>query len=79
MVVLTPEDRAVVLEQVGVAAVAYDAARRALEEAVGRAREQGFSWSEVGGVLGITRQAAFQRFGDRRRRAARDTPAPPAD
>jgi hypothetical protein len=59
------------------AAVAYDAARRALEEAVARARAQGSSWSEVGAVLGITRQAAFQRFGDRRGRKAPDSPAAP--
>jgi hypothetical protein len=76
---LTTEDRSAVLEEVGVAALAYDTARRALEEAVGQARAHGFSWSEVGGALGITRQAAFQRFSDRRGRPARERPAPPED
>ena len=28
-----------------------------------RAREDGFSWQDIGDVLGVTRQAAFQRFG----------------
>lgn len=31
--------------------------------AVERAREDGFSWRDIGDVLGVTRQAAFQRFG----------------
>lgn len=28
-----------------------------------RARRDGFSWQDIGDVLGVTRQAAFQRFG----------------
>jgi Protein of unknown function (DUF3887) len=35
----------------------------ALQESVDRARSAGHSWREIGGVLGTTRQAAFQRFG----------------
>lgn len=41
-------------------------ARRAqttLRNAVAAARADGHTWAEVGTVLGITRQAAFQRFG----------------
>jgi len=34
-----------------------------LEAAVERAREQGASWAQVGTALGVTRQAAWQRFG----------------
>ena len=34
-----------------------------MQAAVQRAREAGSTWAEVGQVLGITRQAAFQRFG----------------
>lgn len=34
-----------------------------MQAAVERAREAGSTWAEVGQVLGITRQAAFQRFG----------------
>lgn len=34
-----------------------------MQAAVQRAREAGHTWAEIGQVLGITRQAAFQRFG----------------
>jgi len=34
-----------------------------LHDAVDTARDAGHSWSEIGEVLGTTRQAAFQRFG----------------
>ena len=34
-----------------------------MQAVVQRAREAGSTWAEVGQVLGITRQAAFQRFG----------------
>ena len=39
------------------------AASEALQASVDRARDAGHSWREIGGVLGTTRQAAFQRFG----------------
>lgn len=50
---------------VAVAATASDAAHHAVHEAVGRARSAGLSWSEIGQILGISRQAAYQRFGKR--------------
>ncbi len=34
-----------------------------LREAVQLARQAGHTWAEIGGLLGTTRQAAFQRFG----------------
>jgi hypothetical protein len=40
-----------------------DAAEAALQETVDRARAAGRSWRDIGGVLGTSRQAAFQRFG----------------
>jgi len=52
----------------------------ALQEAVDRARAAGHSWRDVGDVLGITRQGAFQRFGhplDPRTGAAMSTDVPP--
>lgn len=36
----------------------------ALQQAIDRARAAGHSWREIGDVLGTTRQAAFQRFGN---------------
>ncbi|MEV4252815.1 hypothetical protein AB0J52_06555 [Spirillospora sp. NPDC049652] len=47
-------------------AAAAEAVRRAdghLRTAVETARSSGRTWQEIGDVLGITRQAAFQRFG----------------
>ena len=42
---------------------ALDAARRELDAAVAAAREAGDSWAVIGTALGVSRQAAFQRFG----------------
>jgi hypothetical protein len=36
-----------------------------LTEAVDAAREQGCSWAEIGEKLGVTRQAAWDRFSSR--------------
>jgi hypothetical protein len=38
-------------------------ARRLLTAAVTRARSRGHTWTQIAGRLGITRQAAQQRFG----------------
>lgn len=38
-------------------------ANATLRAAVDRARDAGRTWQEIGDVLGVTRQAAFQRFG----------------
>lgn len=40
-----------------------DDARTRLHAAVAAAREAGHTWAEIGDLLGITRQAAFKRFG----------------
>lgn len=39
------------------------AARAHLEESVAVARARGVSWQDIGNAFGITRQAAFKRFG----------------
>lgn len=51
------------LDRVAIASATLEAARECLDEAVREARAAGASWVEIGQVLGITRQAAFQRFG----------------
>lgn len=38
-------------------------ARERLQELVAAARSNGVSWQDIGGVLGVSRQAAFKRFG----------------
>jgi hypothetical protein len=45
------------------AADAHAATRELLQQAVAAARADGRSWAAVGDVLGLTRQAAQQRFG----------------
>lgn len=42
---------------------AVDAASEELAEAVAAARDAGDTWAMIGVALGITRQAAYQRFG----------------
>jgi hypothetical protein len=51
------------LNAVAVARELSAAVSGTLRAAVDRARSAGHSWSEIGDVLGTTRQAAFQRFG----------------
>jgi hypothetical protein len=45
------------------AADAVDAAQVELRAAVGAARQAGDTWAMIGVALGISRQAAYQRFG----------------
>lgn len=52
-----------VLSDVGGAQRDLDRAERSLSDAVHRAREHGHTWQEIGDVLGVSRQAAFKRFG----------------
>jgi hypothetical protein len=47
---------------VGVADDVRDLADELIDRFVAAAREAGRSWSEIGGVLGVTKQAAQQRF-----------------
>jgi hypothetical protein len=60
---LPPGPELDVLDWVTNARAAASQARRDLHAAVTRARSQGRSWTQIAGRLGITRQAAQQRFG----------------
>jgi hypothetical protein len=51
------------LEAVRIASQMSATAAAALRLSVERAREVGRTWQELGDVLGVSRQAAFQRFG----------------
>jgi hypothetical protein len=63
-------DRGSYLRLVAAAAAAASEGDRLLHDSVGGARRAGHSWDAIGGVLGVSRQAAQQRF-----RAAAGEPA----
>ena len=65
---VTSPERTRLLEVVGDASTAFDAARAALHDAVRAALDAGATWSDIGDVLGVSRQAAFQRFGPKQAR-----------
>lgn len=60
---LPPGPAVDVLAWVGDADAAVAWAQQQLAAAVSRARGAGYSWAEVAGRLGVSRQAAQQRFG----------------
>jgi hypothetical protein len=51
------------MDEIRAAQDAVHAARRQLEAAVDAARAAGRTWADIGKELGMTRQAAFKRFG----------------
>lgn len=51
------------LEVVALAWTIHEAARVGLDASVRHARQRGCTWAEIGEVLGVTRQAAYRRFG----------------
>jgi hypothetical protein len=53
-----------VLDWITQADTAVRQAQRHLTTTVTRARQNGHSWAQIAGRLGVTRQAAQQRFGD---------------
>ncbi len=59
----TPAEDAADLRAVGVALRDIDAAEARLREAVDAARANGRSWGMIGLVLGVSKQAAHERFG----------------
>lgn len=61
------------LDLVRLARAAYDETGQLLVAAVGSARSAGCTWEQIGDVLGMTRQAAQQRYG------RRDEPPDPAE
>jgi hypothetical protein len=51
------------MRRISAAASAVDAAQTELRAAVDAARDAGDTWAMIGVALGISRQAAYQRFG----------------
>ena len=63
---MTPDDKThLLLRSVATSSAVFEAARAALHDVVHAAVGHGASWAEIGGVLGVSRQAAFQRFGSK--------------
>jgi hypothetical protein len=56
-------DAGTVGQEIYAAHITLRAAQRALQDAVDRAGEMGLTWTAIGRSLGITKQAAQQRFG----------------
>lgn len=52
------------MKQIQDAQRAVETARAQLQAGVRQAREDGHTWAEIGEVMGMSRQAAFKRFGE---------------
>lgn len=52
------------MEQIIEAQRAIESARTKLQASVAQARAEGRTWAEIGEVMGMSRQAAFKRFGE---------------
>jgi hypothetical protein len=61
------------LRQIGAALIAIEAAEQALVSAVANARVNKRSWTDIANILGVSRQAARQRFDDRLAESLHDT------
>jgi Protein of unknown function (DUF3887) len=61
--VRSPEASPLYLELVRSAQSAAELADQVLKLCVHQSRDAGHTWQELGDLLGVTRQAAFQRFG----------------
>lgn len=60
----TPAEDPADLRRIGHALINMAAGDRELRAAVNAARDNGRSWGEIAMVLGVTRQAARQRYGE---------------
>lgn len=62
--VTTPAEDPQDLRRIGLALVDLAAAEQELADAVAEARGNGRSWGEIAMVLGVSKQAARERYGD---------------
>lgn len=60
---VTPAEDPADLRRIGLALRGLVEGQRAVDEAVAAARANGRSWADIGLVLGISRQAARERYG----------------
>lgn len=68
----TPGRDAVHFRRIIAARKDLDAAEQELRDAVAAAREAGDPWTAIGAALGVSKQAAAQRFGPRPGPASRE-------
>jgi hypothetical protein len=61
---MTRDQFADTLIAIGKAEVKRQKAQDGVDEAVQKARDAGASWGQIGGQLGISRQAAYKRYED---------------
>ncbi|QOR72516.1 hypothetical protein IM660_00515 [Ruania alkalisoli] len=62
---VTPADDPSELRRIGLALRDIEASQNELRDAVAAARTAGRSWSQIGMVLGVSKQSAQERFGTR--------------
>lgn len=56
------------LRRIGLAVIDRDKADQEITDAVQAARDNGWDWGRIGGVLGVTKQSARERYGKPARR-----------
>lgn len=57
------------LRRIGLAVIDRDKAEKEIVAAVQAARANGWDWGRIGGVLGVTKQSARERYGKPARRS----------
>lgn len=65
------------LDRIGASVRAINREQLGLVQAIRHARAQGFTWAKIGVILGVTRQAAQQRFGYLDEQLRREKEEPP--
>lgn len=59
---MSPDERVAVADDLARAARNAREAQRQLDRDVAEARQRGLSWSQIGDALGVSKQAAQQRY-----------------
>lgn len=62
----SPDGEVTLGDAIAAAALLRDAVDGQLRLFVAQARDEGATWADIGAAIGVTAQAAQQRYGDRR-------------
>lgn len=60
------------LRRIGLAVIDREKADQEITDAVQAARDSGWDWGRIGGVLGVTKQTARERYGQPAKTGGRD-------